>query len=43
MPIEGDWYCDDMASFLKDRKEDWKWILSMAQPDFRDTDYHAGW
>jgi hypothetical protein len=38
MPLEGDWYCDDMASFSMDRKEDWKWVLYIVQPDFVTAD-----
>lgn len=34
MPLEGDWWCDDMASFSMDRKGDWKWTLLIVQPDF---------
>lgn len=32
--LEGDWYCDDMADFSMERKEDWKWSLLIVQPDF---------
>jgi hypothetical protein len=31
---EGEWWCEDMAQFSLDRKEDWKWTLLIAQPDF---------
>jgi len=32
--LEGDWYCDDMASFAMDRRGEWKWTLVIVQPDF---------
>jgi len=32
--LEGEWYCEDLAAFSMDRKEDWKWKLLIVQPDF---------
>jgi hypothetical protein len=34
MPLEGDWYADDISRFSMDRKEEWKWTLYIVQPDF---------
>ena len=34
MPLEGHWYMDEMEGFSMERKEDWKWVLMIMQPDF---------
>ena len=33
LPLEGLWWADDMSSFIKDKKDDWKWKLMIMQPD----------
>ena len=32
-PLEGLWWSEDMAEFSEDRKDDWSWIMMIAQPD----------
>jgi hypothetical protein len=32
MPLEGLWWCDDMASFSVENKDSWKWTLMIMQP-----------
>ena len=32
-PLEGLWWADDMSSFIKDKKDDWKWTLMIMQPE----------
>lgn len=34
MPLEGLWWADDMSSFVAGKKENWKWILMIMQPEF---------
>ena len=34
MPLEGEWWADDMASFSVDDKSGWKWTLFIVQPPF---------
>jgi len=34
MPLEGLWWMDDMAQFVKENMADWKWTLMILQPDF---------
>ena len=34
LPLEGLWWADDMSSFIKDKKDDWKWTLMIMQPEF---------
>ena len=31
--LEGLWWADDMSSFIKDKKDDWKWTLMIMQPE----------
>jgi hypothetical protein len=33
MPLEGQWWADDMSKFSADNKDDWKWTLMIMQPD----------
>ena len=33
LPLEGLWWADDMSSFIKDEKDDWKWTLMIMQPE----------
>ncbi len=33
-PLECLWWADDMTDFVKMRKDKWKWILMVAQPEF---------
>ena len=33
LPLEGLWRADDMSSFIKDKKDDWKWTLMIMQPE----------
>lgn len=32
MPLEGLWWCEDMAHFSLERKENWLWMLFIVQP-----------
>ncbi|MCH8621202.1 GyrI-like domain-containing protein [Undibacterium sp. TS12] len=34
MPLEGLWWADDMAAFVADRKNEWRWTMMIMQPDF---------
>lgn len=38
MPLEGLWWADDMADFMQDRRDNWRWTLMVLQPDFVPTD-----
>jgi hypothetical protein len=33
MPLEGLWWADDMATFLRSDKSEWKWTMMICQPD----------
>jgi len=33
LPLEGLWWANDMSSFIKDKKDDWKWTLMIMQPE----------
>lgn len=32
MPLEGLWWCEDMATFSVERKDDWLWRMMIMQP-----------
>ena len=32
MPLEGQWWCEDMRRFSVDRKQDWSWTMMILQP-----------
>ncbi|MFA8434351.1 MAG: GyrI-like domain-containing protein [Marinifilaceae bacterium] len=34
MPLESQWWTDNMKEFSTERKEDWKWSAMIMQPDF---------
>jgi len=34
MPLEALWWADDMSSFVRGNKEEWKWTLMIMQPEF---------
>lgn len=34
MPLEGLWWADDPQVFLDGRREEWRWTMMIAQPDF---------
>lgn len=34
MPLEGLWWADDLATFLRGEKAAWKWTLMIMQPSF---------
>jgi hypothetical protein len=34
MPLEGQWWTDDMKDFSTDDKKSWKWTMAIMQPDF---------
>lgn len=34
MPLEGLWWADDLATFLRGEKAAWKWMLMIMQPSF---------
>jgi hypothetical protein len=36
MPLEGLWWCDHMAEFSMEKKEDWKWQVFIVQPGIVD-------
>jgi len=38
-PLEGLWWCDDMAEFSIDNKEIWKWTLMIMQPEYVTTEF----
>lgn len=33
-PLEGLWWADDMTAFVENRRQEWKWIMMIMQPDF---------
>ena len=33
-PLEGLWWADDLESFVDGRRENWKWTMMIAQPDW---------
>ena len=34
MPLEGLWWADDMAQFILQNKDTWKWTMMIMQPQF---------
>jgi hypothetical protein len=34
MPLEGLWWSDDMADFINENKDNWRWTYMIMQPDF---------
>lgn len=38
MPLEGLWWADDMSSFARGDREQWKWTMMIMQPSFVDAD-----
>ncbi|WP_242113290.1 GyrI-like domain-containing protein [Luteimonas aquatica] len=34
MPLEGLWWSEDLSSFLRDDRAQWKWTMMIMQPDF---------
>lgn len=34
MPLEGLWSADDPSAFVQGRKDEWRWILLILQPEF---------
>lgn len=38
MPLEGLWWADDMTRFSVEDKQNWKWTMMIAQPDFASDD-----
>ncbi len=34
MPLEGQWYMENMAEFCMERKAEWLWTIMIMQPDF---------
>ncbi len=33
LPLESQWWADDMVSFTEDKKDDWKWTAMIMQPE----------
>lgn len=33
MPLEGQWYMDDMSQFTVENKDNWKWTIMIMQPE----------
>lgn len=33
-PLEGLWWADDMADFINDNKDNWRWTMMIMQPDW---------
>lgn len=33
MPLEGQWWADDMSRFSVEKKDDWKWTMMIMQPE----------
>lgn len=42
MPLEAQWWADDMADFMRAAKDKWKWTAMILQPSFIDTKLLAG-
>ncbi len=40
-PLEGLWWADDMADFIKGNKSKWSWTAMMMQPDWITADMFA--
>lgn len=38
MPLEGQWWADDMNDFATANKDTWKWTAMIMQPEFITTD-----
>ena len=38
LPLEGLWWTDDMADFSVEKKDDWKWIAMIMQPELVSED-----
>lgn len=34
MPLEGQWWADDMENFITRNKDSWKWKIQLFMPDF---------
>lgn len=34
MPLEGLWWADDMSTFVRNDKSNWKWTMMIMQPQF---------
>jgi hypothetical protein len=41
MPLEGQWWVDNMAEFSLDRRDKWQWTMMIMQPDFITRDLFA--
>lgn len=41
MPLEGLWWCPDMALFDINKKEDWHWTAMIMQPDINQVFHEA--
>lgn len=39
MPLEGLWWVDDMKQFSVEDKEDWQWMMMIAQPEVVTADH----
>ena len=37
-PLEGLWWADDMDDYINDNKENWKWRMMIATPDWVDAE-----
>ncbi len=37
-PMEGQWWSEDMDDFMEAKKDNWKWKVMVALPDFIDRD-----
>lgn len=37
-PLEGIWWADDMGAFVAGARDDWKWRMMIATPDWADSE-----
>ncbi len=40
-PLEGLWWADDMDDYINDNKENWKWRMMIATPDWVDGEMYS--
>ena len=40
-PLEGLWWADDMDDYIDDNKENWKWRMMIATPDWVDDEMYS--
>ena len=40
-PLEGLWWADDMADYISGNKDNWKWRMMIATPDWVDNEMYS--